>query len=227
MKHVVVLTGAGMSSESGLKTFRDANGLWEGHDIMEVATAEGFSKNPELVLEFYNQRRKQLLQVNPNSAHHALSALEKTHKVTIITQNVDDLHERAGSKNILHLHGELLKVRSTVDESHIYNWKHDLSLGDLCEKGSQLRPHIVWFGEPVPLISQAIEICKSADSLLIIGTSLQVYPAASLVQYVPPEKDIFYIDPKPIMALNKHVTIISEKATTGVQKVIDELTKYN
>ena len=227
MKHVVVLTGAGMSSESGLKTFRDANGLWEGHDIMEVATAEGFSKNPELVLEFYNQRRKQLLQVNPNSAHHALSALEKTHKVTIVTQNVDDLHERAGSKNILHLHGELLKVRSTVDDSNIYNWKHDLSLGDLCEKGSQLRPHIVWFGEPVPLISQAIEICKSADSLLIIGTSLQVYPAASLVQYVPPEKDIFYIDPKPIMALNKHVTIISEKATTGVQKVIDELTKYN
>ncbi len=227
MKHVVVLTGAGMSSESGLKTFRDANGLWEGHDIMEVATAEGFSKNPELVLEFYNQRRKQLLQVNPNSAHHALSALEKTHKVTIITQNVDDLHERAGSKNILHLHGELLKVRSTVDDSNIYNWKHDLSLGDLCEKGSQLRPHIVWFGEPVPLISQAIEICKSADSLLIIGTSLQVYPAASLVQYVPPEKDIFYIDPKPTMALNKHVTIISEKATTGVQKVIDELTKYN
>ena len=227
MKHVVVLTGAGMSSESGLKTFRDANGLWEGHDIMEVATAEGFSKNPELVLEFYNQRRKQLLQVNPNSAHHALSALEKTHKVTIITQNVDDLHERAGSKNILHLHGELLKVRSTVHDSQIYNWKHDLSLGDLCEKGSQLRPHIVWFGEPVPLISQAIEICKSADSLLIIGTSLQVYPAASLVQYVPPEKDIFYIDPKPIMALNKHVTIISEKATTGVQKVIDELTKYN
>lgn len=227
MKHVVVLTGAGMSAESGLKTFRDANGLWEGHDIMEVATAEGFSKNPELVLEFYNQRRKQLLQVNPNSAHHALSALEKTHKVTIITQNVDDLHERAGSKNILHLHGELLKVRSTVDDSNIYNWKHDLSLGDLCEKGSQLRPHIVWFGEPVPLISQAIEICKSADSLLIIGTSLQVYPAASLVQYVPPEKDIFYIDPKPIMALNKHVTIISEKATTGVQKVIDELTKYN
>lgn len=134
MKHVVVLTGAGMSAESGLKTFRDANGLWEGHDIMEVATAEGFSKNPELVLEFYNQRRKQLLQVNPNSAHHALSALEKTHKVTIITQNVDDLHERAGSKNILHLHGELLKVRSTVDDSHIYNWKHDLSLGDLCEK---------------------------------------------------------------------------------------------
>jgi len=227
MKHVVVLTGAGMSAESGLKTFRDANGLWEGHDIMEVATAEGFSKNPELVLEFYNQRRKQLLQVNPNSAHHALSALEKTHKVTIVTQNVDDLHERAGSKNILHLHGELLKVRSTVDDSNIYNWKHDLSLGDLCEKGSQLRPHIVWFGEPVPLISQAIEICKSADSLLIIGTSLQVYPAASLVQYVPPEKDIFYIDPKPIMALNKHVTIISEKATTGVQKVIDELTKYN
>ncbi|MDA7568060.1 NAD-dependent deacylase [Flavobacteriaceae bacterium] len=227
MKHVVVLTGAGMSSESGLKTFRDANGLWEGHDIMEVATAEGFSKNPELVLEFYNQRRKQLLQVNPNSAHHALSALEKTHKVTIITQNVDDLHERAGSKNILHLHGELLKVRSTVHDSQIYNWKHDLSLGDLCEKGYQLRPHIVWFGEPVPLISQAIEICKSADSLLIIGTSLQVYPAASLVQYVPPEKDIFYIDPKPIMALNKHVTIISEKATTGVQKVIDELTKYN
>ena len=227
MKHVVVLTGAGMSAESGLKTFRDANGLWEGHDIMEVATAEGFSKNPELVLEFYNQRRKQLLQVNPNSAHHALSALEKTHKVTIITQNVDDLHERAGSKNILHLHGELLKVRSTVDGSNIYNWKHDLSLGDLCEKGYQLRPHIVWFGEPVPLISQAIEICKSADSLLIIGTSLQVYPAASLVQYVPPEKDIFYIDPKPTMALNKHVTIISEKATTGVQKVIDELTKYN
>ena len=227
MKHVVVLTGAGMSAESGLKTFRDANGLWEGHDIMEVATAEGFAKDPKLVLEFYNQRRKQLLQVSPNSAHCAISSLEKTHKVTIITQNVDDLHERAGSKNIVHLHGELLKVRSTDDDSHIYNWKHDLNLGDLCEKGFQLRPHIVWFGEPVPLISQAIEICKTADSLLIIGTSLQVYPAASLVQYIPPEKDIFYIDPKPIMALNKHVTIISEKATTGVQKVIDELTKYN
>ena len=226
MKHIVVLTGAGISAESGLQTFRDANGLWAGHDIMDVATVEGFSKDPNLVLEFYNQRRKQLLQVNPNSAHHALSALEKTHKVTIITQNVDDLHERAGSKNTLHLHGELLKVRSTHDDSHIYNWKHDLNLGDLCEKGFQLRPHIVWFGEPVPLITQAIEICKTADSFLIIGTSLQVYPAASLIQYIQPEKDIFYIDPKPTISHNKQITLISEKASTGVQKVIDELTKY-
>jgi len=160
-----------------LKAFRDANGLWEGHDVMEVATPQGFAANPELVLEFYNQRRKQLFQVKPNSAHMDLAALEVDFKVTIITQNVDDLHERAGSTNVIHLHGELLKVRSTYDAHDIKTWKTDLVLGDRCEKGHQLRPHIVWFGEDVPMIEKAVAICKTADILIIIGTSMQVYPA--------------------------------------------------
>ena len=174
-----------MSAESGIKTFRDADGLWEGHDVMEVATPEGFRANPELVLNFYNQRRRQLLEVEPNSAHLDLAHLEKHLKVTIITQNVDDLHERAGSSDVIHLHGELLKVRSTHDESHIQHWKEDLHIGHLCPKGYQLRPHIVWFGEAVPMIEKAMEICATADKLLIIGTSMQVYPAASLMHYVP------------------------------------------
>lgn len=223
MKHIVVLTGAGMSAESGLKTFRDADGLWEGHDVMSVASPQGFARNPELVLEFYNQRRRQLLQVSPNPAHFALAQLEDKYKITIITQNVDDLHERAGSKNVIHLHGELLKVRSTYDEFDIQNWTTDLVLGDMCSKGYQLRPHIVWFGEAVPMIPKAISICENADILLIIGTSLQVYPAASLMHYVKRETKIYYIDPRPAIQSNQQITVIPENATTGLLKVIDIL----
>ena len=174
-----------MSAESGIKTFRDADGLWEGHDVMEVATPEGFAANTELVLDFYNQRRRQLFEVEPNQAHYDLDSLEDNYKVTVITQNVDDLHERAGSHDVIHLHGELLKVRSTYDGNDILKWKNDLVLGDLCRKGHQLRPHIVWFGEDVPMIEKAVGICETADILIIIGTSMQVYPAASLLHYVP------------------------------------------
>ena len=223
MKHIVVLTGAGMSAESGLKTFRDADGLWEGHDVMSVASPEGFARNPELVLEFYNQRRRQLLQVSPNAAHFALAQLEKNYKMSIITQNVDDLHERAGSNNVIHLHGELLKVRSTYDEFDIYNWTKDLVLGDTCSKGYQLRPHIVWFGEAVPMIPKAISICENADILLIIGTSLQVYPAANLMHYVKRETKIYYIDPRPAIQSTHQITVIPENATIGITKVLDFL----
>jgi len=220
---IAVLTGAGISAESGLKTFRDSNGLWEGHDVMSVASPQGFATNPELVLDFYNQRRRQLFEVQPNNAHKALAKLEKDYSVSIVTQNVDDLHERAGSSNVMHLHGELLKARSTYDEFDIQDWKRDLILGDVCNKGYQMRPHIVWFGEAVPMIERAIDICQTADVLLIIGTSMQVYPAASLMHYVQPETKIFYIDPKPAMDSNSQVTVITEKATIGVEKVIDEL----
>lgn len=218
MKHIVVLTGAGMSAESGLKTFRDANGLWEGHDVMSVASPEGFANNPELVLEFYNQRRRQLLQVEPNQAHYDLAALESDYNISIITQNVDDLHERAGSTNVMHLHGELFKVRSMGNPDDVKVWKQDLVLGDRCENGHQLRPHIVWFGEAVPMIDPAIDICKTADILLIIGTSLQVYPAASLMHYVAPEVPIYYIDPNPAALNNSHIHVIAAKASEGVLK---------
>ncbi|MBT8272293.1 MAG: NAD-dependent deacylase [Bacteroidia bacterium] len=226
MKHIVVLTGAGMSAESGLKTFRDADGLWEGHDVQQVASPEGFRANPELVLDFYNQRRRQLLKVEPNSAHYDLASLETNYEVSIVTQNVDDLHERAGSSKVLHLHGELLKVRSMYDEFDVMDWHKDLILGDLCEKGYQLRPHIVWFGEAVPLIPKAISVCETADILLIIGTSLQVYPAASLMHYVRQETKIYYIDPKPAIQSNSQVTVISERATSGVSRVIELLEKF-
>ncbi|GGH45709.1 NAD-dependent deacetylase [Mangrovimonas yunxiaonensis] len=219
MKHLVVLTGAGMSAESGIKTFRDANGLWEGHDVMEVASPIGFAKNPELVLDFYNQRRRQLLSVSPNLAHRALADLETTYQVSIITQNVDDLHERAGSTNVLHLHGELLKARSTYNETDVFPWKADIKLGDLCQKGHQIRPHIVWFGEAVPLIDEAINICQTADILVIIGTSLQVYPAASLMAYTPKSARVYYIDPHPAPNIGNHIQLIAEKATTGMQKL--------
>ncbi len=221
MKHIVVLTGAGMSAESGIKTFRDANGLWEGHDVMEVATPEGFAANPELVLDFYNQRRRQLFEVKPNQAHFDLAALEKQFKVSIITQNVDDLHERAGSTNVTHLHGELLKARSTCNAEDIIEWKTDIVLGDLCKKGHQMRPHIVWFGEDVPMIEKAMHICKTADILMIIGTSMQVYPAAGLMHYVPQNTPTFFIDPKPNIASNKNLTVIPETATVGVKKAIE------
>ena len=223
-KHLVVLTGAGMSAESGIKTFRDADGLWEGHDVMEVATPEGFDANPELVLDFYNQRRKQLFEVKPNRAHIDLSKLEDDFKVTIITQNVDDLHERAGSTNVIHLHGELLKVRSSYDENDIQKWKTDLVLGDLCQKGHQLRPHIVWFGEDVPMIESAVEICATANVLVIIGTSMQVYPAAGLMHYVPQNTPTYFIDPKPSMESKENLTVIAETATIGVKTLLKLLT---
>jgi NAD-dependent deacetylase len=226
MKKIVVLTGAGMSAESGLQTFRDANGLWEGHDIMEVASPIGWEKDKNLVLDFYNKRRTQLLQVSPNTGHKALVQLEQYFDVTIVTQNVDDLHERAGSKNILHLHGELLKVRSTKNEQLIYNWKKDLIIGDFCEENHQLRPHIVWFGEEVPMLDKAIEYAATADILIIVGTSMQVYPAASLVNFIKPKTPIYFIDPNPSITQNQYqnLRIIPEKASTGVLKIVKELT---
>ena len=225
MKHLVVLTGAGMSAESGIKTFRDANGLWEGHDVMEVATPQGFAKNPALVLDFYNQRRRQLLEVQPNSAHLALAQLETDFKVTIITQNVDDLHERAGSNTIIHLHGELLKARSTHNDQDIFDWRKDIQIGDVCGKGYQIRPHIVWFGEAVPLIEKAMEVCETADILMIIGTSMQVYPAASLMHYIKPNTPIYYVDPKPALAQSDNVHVFSENASTGVLKAIQHFSE--
>ncbi|TWO30903.1 NAD-dependent deacylase [Seonamhaeicola sediminis] len=220
-QHIVVLTGAGMSAESGLKTFRDANGLWEGYDVTKVATPQGFQDNPELVLEFYNQRRRQLHEVEPNSAHFDLAKLEKNYRVSIITQNIDDLHERAGSTNVLHLHGELLKVRSTYDENDTLEWKTDLVLGDLCSKGYQLRPHIVWFGEDVPMMTKAINICQKADILVIIGTSMQVYPAAGLMHYVPEGIPIYFIDPNPALLSKENLTVIAKQATIGVSEMIE------
>ncbi|WP_298549199.1 NAD-dependent deacylase [uncultured Aquimarina sp.] len=223
MKKVVVLTGAGISAESGINTFRDANGLWEGHDIMEVASPIGWNNDPALVLDFYNKRRSQLHDVVPNQAHQALVALEKTHQVTIVTQNVDDLHERAGSSHVVHLHGELLKVRSQFDENLVLDWKTDLNLGDFCEHNSQLRPHIVWFGEEVPMLDKAIQITEQADILLIIGTSMQVYPAASLIQFVSKDTPIYFIDPKPAISPKENLSIIAEKATVGVPQLVKEL----
>ncbi|SEE52939.1 NAD-dependent deacetylase [Tenacibaculum sp. MAR_2010_89] len=222
MKNLVILSGAGISAESGINTFRDANGLWEGHDIYEVASPQGFAANPKLVLNFYNERRKQLTTVAPNKAHYNLTELEKYFNVNIITQNVDDLHERSGSSNILHLHGELLKARSTKNEHAIYNWSDDINLGDLCEYNSQLRPHIVWFGEDVPMLEKAIEITKKADILVIIGTSMQVYPAASLISYISINTPIYFIDPKPAVSKNdfNNLTIINEVASTGTEKLL-------
>jgi NAD-dependent deacetylase len=217
MKHIVVLTGAGMSAESGVKTFRDHDGLWEGHDVMKVASPEGFKQNPELVLEFYNQRRRQLKEVQPNQAHKDIAALEEDYKVTIITQNVDNLHERAGSSDVVHLHGELTKVRSTGNSQDIKVWTEDIKLGDTCDKGYQLRPHIVWFGEDVPMMDIAIKICYAADILLIIGTSMQVYPAASLMHYVQPDTSIYYIDPKPATIRNSNINVIAKTATEGMK----------
>jgi NAD-dependent deacetylase len=224
MKHLVVLTGAGMSAESGIKTFRDADGLWEGHDVMEVASPEGFAKNPKLVLDFYNQRRRQLYEVEPNNAHKALAVLEQHYNVSIITQNVDDLHERAGSNKVIHLHGELLKARSIADTNIIYECNVDIKLGDLCPKGHQLRPHIVWFGEEVPMIETAMEICMSADILLIIGTSMQVYPAAGLLHYAPVDIAVYFIDPKPAITPKKQLTVIAKTATEGIKDLLKILT---
>lgn len=223
MKNIVVLTGAGISAESGIKTFRDADGLWEGYDVMEVASPQGWTNNMELVLDFYNQRRKQLLKVSPNEAHHALVRLEEKFKVHIITQNIDDLHERAGSSMVTHLHGELLKARSTFDEDLVMDWRSDINIGDFCEHNHQLRPHVVWFGEAVPMFQTASEITAKADIVVIIGTSMQVYPAASLLDFAPREAPIYFIDPKPNARENSRLEIINDKAVTGVPRLVEKL----
>ncbi len=227
MQKIVVLSGAGISAESGIQTFRDANGLWEGHDVALVATPEGWKKNPELVLEFYNQRRKQLLEVSPNEAHKILVELETYFDVQIITQNVDDLHERAGSQKVVHLHGELLKVRSTNYPDIILDWKTDLKLSDTDIFGHPLRPHIVWFGEEVPAMQEAIQYTEAADILIVIGTSLQVYPAAGLMHYTMPEIPIFYIDPNPLnsIKISNPLHVISKKGTEGMAILKEKLLK--
>ncbi len=222
-KKLVVLTGAGISAESGIRTFRDMGGLWEEYDVMEVASPEAWEENPELVQRFYNERRKQLLEVEPNQGHFALAGAEKDFDVYIITQNVDDLHERAGSTNILHLHGELKKSRSSIDPYLIYDidgW--ELKMGDLCEKGSQLRPHIVWFGEAVPAMMDAIQLAKMADIFAVVGTSLNVYPAAGLIDYAPVNAPIYLVDPNDIPIQTWHeVIFIKEKASTGVPRMLE------
>jgi NAD-dependent deacetylase len=224
-KKLVVLTGAGISAESGIKTFRDSDGLWEGHNVLDVATPEGWHKNPALVLDFYNQRRRQLKEVLPNRAHQILAALENEFEVYVITQNVDDLHERAGSRNVLHLHGELLKVRSSVDMNYILDWHDDLNFGNFDNDNNQLRPHIVWFGEEVPALEEALQLTQSADYFAVIGTSLQVYPAAGLLDYTPKETPIFYIDPKPIQIpnLKNPLEVIAEIASIGVEIMRNKL----
>jgi len=230
MKKICVLTGAGMSAESGIQTFRGADGLWEGHNVMEVASPEGFARNPSLVLDFYNQRRKQLFQVEPNMGHQALVGLEDHFETIIITQNVDDLHERAGSQHIIHLHGELRKIRSVKDPSYIKTCEEDIVLGDLCPLGGQLRPHIVWFGEAVPKLEEAIGHMVDADIIMIIGTSMQVYPAASLTAYAPGHAKILYIDPSP--QINYELQLQSDRlqlyegpATEQVPKAIADIMK--
>lgn len=227
MKKIVVLTGAGISAESGIRTFRDSDGLWEEHRIEDVARFEAWQRNPGLVLDFYNQRRKQLYEVKPNQGHIALVELAKKFDVHIITQNVDDLHEQAGSRNVLHLHGELKKVRSTVDEDLIYELEGwELKKGDLCEKGSQLRPHIVWFGEAVPMIEKAMELSAQADIFIVIGTSLNVYPAAGLVYYIKPGTPVYLIDPHAEMLSGvKNLTVIREPAGTGVPALVKKLSE--
>ena len=220
MKNLVVLSGAGISKESGIDTFRDANGLWEQYDVMEVASIQGWEANPELVLKFYNKRRKQLKEVEPNKAHKIIAKLEAKFNIQIITQNVDNLHERAASTDILHLHGELTKVRSTKDPSLIYDiGNKEIKIGDKCEKGYQLRPHIVWFGEDVPKMIEAVEIVNKADILVIIGTSLNVYPAASLITFAKENADIYLIDPNETQLPEEYknkVKIIKEVASKGM-----------
>jgi len=223
--NIVVLTGAGISAESGIRTFRDSDGLWEEYRIEDVATYDAWVRNQALVIDFYNQRRKQLYQVEPNAAHYALAKLEQKYDVQIITQNIDDLHERGGSTNIIHLHGELKKVRSTVDPDLIYTldgW--ELKAGDKCEKGSQLRPHVVWFGEAVPLIEDAARASSHADLFIVIGTSLAVYPAAGLLSYVPDESPKYLVDPQASpLPWVKNLKIIREKAGIAIPALVDEL----
>ncbi len=222
---IVVLSGAGISAESGIPTFRASDGLWENHRIEDVATPEAWYRNPELVQEFYNQRRKQVLSVKPNAGHLALVKLEKKYDVTVITQNVDDLHEKAGSSNVVHLHGEVFKSRSTADPELVYDiegW--EIKKGDLCAKGSQLRPHIVWFGEAVPMMDVALAITEQADIFIVVGTSLNVYPAAGLVYAVRPGTPIYVVDPNiPDMHKRQHTTFIAEPATIGLTQLAKQL----
>ena len=224
--HIVFLTGAGISQASGLTTFRDQNGLWENHPIETVASPEGFAKNPQLVLDFYNARRKQLDAVDPSEAHIVIARLEKKYQVTVITQNIDDLHESAGSSNVLHLHGELNKCRSSIDENLIYPYNEPLKLGDLAADGSQLRPNVVWFGEEVPNINKAIEITQSADLFVIVGTTMQVQPAASLLLAVPVNAQTVYIDPNPDVEDGINLLVLKEKATVGLKQLVEEYLPY-
>jgi NAD-dependent deacetylase len=228
-KKLVVLTGAGISAESGLKTFRDSDGLWEGYDVTEVATPRGWKKNPQLVLDFYNMRRKDVAKANPNAAHIGLAELEKYFDVHIITQNIDDLHERGGSTKVLHLHGEIFKMRSesieaTRNEFKVYEIRGDINMGDRAEDGGQLRPHIVWFEEPVPMIEQAVPIVRSADIFAVVGTSLVVYPAAGLINYATPAIPKFIVDKQiPYTPYFSNLTAIEKPATEGVKTMIEML----
>jgi NAD-dependent deacetylase len=225
MQKVIVLTGAGISAESGLKTFRDSDGLWEGYDIEEVATPEGWQRNPGLVQEFYNMRRKSVLEAKPNAAHYALAKLEQKFEVTIVTQNIDDLHERAGSSNVVHLHGIITRSQSSLNPQLTYpmdSW--EIKMNEVCELGSPLRPHVVWFGEVVPMIETASALCTTADIFILIGTSLAVYPAAGLIDYVPQSVPKYIVDPHiPYVRGGESVIKIEEKATTGVVKLVDDL----
>jgi NAD-dependent deacetylase len=224
MKRVVILTGAGISAESGLKTFRDSDGLWEGYNIEEVATPQAWQRNPELVQDFYNQRRKSVLETEPNAAHYALARLQEKYDVTVITQNIDDLHERAGSAKVVHLHGIITRSQSSIKASLTYpinGW--EIKMGETCELGSQLRAHVVWFGEAVPMIEKAAVICSEADLFILVGTSLAVYPAAGLINYVPREVTKYIIDPNIPTVGNKRIVEMPFKATIGVPMLVDEL----
>ena len=225
MKRLVVLTGAGMSSESGIRTFRDSGGLWEEYEVTEVATYDAWMRNRDLVLRFYNERRRQLAGCKPNAGHTGLAQLEKNFDVQIITQNIDDLHERAGSKKVLHLHGELTKARSSVDPALIYDIGYrDINNGDKCEKGSQLRPHIVWFGEEVPMMENAVSLAAEADIFVVIGSSLNVYPAAGLISYAPHKATLWLIDPNDVsVPVYRSVEVIKEKAARGVEILTERL----
>ena len=224
-KKLVVLSGAGISAESGLKTFRDSDGLWEGYEVTEVATPRAWRKNPQLVLDFYNMRRQNVAEAKPNAAHYGLAALEDFFDVSIITQNIDDLHERAGSKKILHLHGEIFKMRSEKDESLIYDIRGNISLGELADDGAQLRPHIVWFEEPVTMIETAIPIVQQAEIFVVVGTSLVVYPAAGLINYTKPGIPVYVVDKKiPYLSTNGNLTVIEKPATEGIADLISLLT---
>lgn len=220
-KKLVVLSGAGISAESGIPTFRDSGGLWEGHDVTKVASPEGWKKDPAVLLDFYNQRRKAMKQAQPNKAHLVVKELEEYFDVTVITQNVDDLHERAGSSHIIHLHGSLFKMRSTLDENLIYDVVGDINLGDKCPKGSQLRPHIVWFGEAVPLIEKATEVSIASDIFVVVGTSMQVYPAAGIINWLPESTLKFLVDlnPPKVAGNLKNLQVIAGKASTGMEEL--------
>jgi NAD-dependent deacetylase len=222
-RHVVVLSGAGISAESGLGTFRGSGGLWEGVSVKEVATPEAWQHDPARVLRFYNERRRDIRNAEPNEAHIALRGLEDVFKVTIITQNIDDLHERAGSSTVLHLHGEIMKARSTVDEALLFPQEGDIQMGEKCPKGSQLRPHVVWFGEAVPMMDKAIAIAKRADFFIVVGTSLEVYPAASLIDYVPWESNKFVVDPLPNGLADESFHVVQATAVEGIPKIVTQL----